>query len=93
MNIFNIKDLHDIPIEIREEFVGDVFAERIIELFKIANRSLHIDEVAVGYYRKYNEIKTKRQIMTKLYNMSKQPYSKIKSCSMKGVYKLEVNNG
>lgn len=93
-NIFDLNNISDIPAEIKQELNRDSFAEQIIELFNIANRELNVDEVTVGYYRKFNEIKTKRQIMTKLYNMSKESYPAIESVpGRKGVYRKKRNEG
>lgn len=91
-NLFDLNNISDIPAEIKQELNRDSFAEQIVELFNIANRELNVDEVTVGYYRKFNEIKTKRQIMTKLYNMSKESYPVIESVpGRKGVYRKKRN--
>jgi len=93
-NLFDLNNISDIPVEIKQELNRDSFAEQIVELFNIANRELNVDEVTVGYYRKFNEIKTKRQIMTKLYNMSKESYPVIESVpGRKGVYRKKRNEG
>ena len=64
-NIFDLTDVSDIPEEISSELVCDNFAQNILKLFELAGRNLTIDEITVGYYRQFNEIKTKRQIMGK----------------------------
>ena len=58
-NIFDLTDVSDIPAEISAELSNDVFAQNILKLFKEAGRRLSIAEVTVGYYREFNEIKTK----------------------------------
>ncbi len=89
-NIFDLNDVSDIPTEIKNELNRDVFGEQIVELFKLAQRELSVDEVTVGYFRKFNEIKTKKQIMTKLYNMSRDNLSCVRSVpGRKGVYCIE----
>ena len=86
-NIFDLTDVSDIPAEISTDLTHDVFAQNILKLFKEAGRSLSIAEITVGYYRQFKEIKTKRQIMGKLYNMARAREAKIKSISqLKGVY-------
>ena len=86
-NIFDLTDVSDIPEEISAELSNDVFAQNILTLFNKAGRNLTIDEITVGYYRQFKEIKTKRQIMGKLYNMARAREAKIKSISqLKGVY-------
>lgn len=86
-NIFDLTDVSDIPEEISAELSNDVFAQNILTLFNKAGRNLTIDEVTVGYYRQFNEIKTKRQIMVKLYSMARARNAKIKSIpNLKGVY-------
>lgn len=63
------------------------FAQNILKLFELAGRNLDINEVTVGYYRKFKEVKTKKQIMVKLCNMARGKNPKIKSVGQgKGVY-------
>ena len=86
-NIFDLTDVSDIPDEISKELNCDVFAQNILTLFNKAGRNLTIDEVTVSYYRQFNEIKTKRQIMVKLYSMARARNAKIRSIpNLKGVY-------
>lgn len=86
-NIFDLTDISDIPAEISSELICDNFAQNILKLFNKAGRNLTIDEVTVGYYRQFKEIKTKRQIMVKLYSMARARNAKIRSIpNLKGVY-------
>ena len=86
-NIFDLTDVSDIPEEISAELSNDVFAQNILTLFNKAGRNLTIDEVTVGYYRQFKEIKTKRQITVKLYSMARARKAKIRSIpNLKGVY-------
>ena len=86
-NIFDLTDISDIPDEISTDLNYDVFAQNILTLFNKAGRNLTIDEITVGYYRQFKEIKTKRQIMVKLYSMAKARKAKIRSIpNLKGVY-------
>ena len=88
-NIFDLTDVSDIPAEISKDLAHDVFAQNILKLFKEAGRSLTVPEVTVAYYRRFNEIKTKRQIMAKLSNMIRAKRAKIRSIpNFKGVYGL-----
>ena len=92
-NIFDLNDVSDIPSEIKNDLNRDIFGEQIIELFKIAQRELSVDEVTVGYFRKFKEAKTKKQIMTKLYNMSRDDLSLVRSVSgRKGVYCIKQSD-
>lgn len=85
--IFDLTDVSDIPAEISTDLRRDVFGENILTLFNEAERNLTIDEITVGYYRQFNVIKTKRQIMVKLYNMARAREAKIRSIpKLKGVY-------
>lgn len=86
-DIFDIRNTDDLPEQLQEA-VKKEFDNNIIELFKIAERPLHINEVTVAYYRKYGIKKTKRQIMTKLYNMSRQINPKIIKYNKKGYYRF-----
>ena len=86
-NIFDLTDVSDIPEEISTELSHDVFAQNILTLFNKAGRKLTVDEITVGYYRQFKEIKTKRQIMVKLYIMARAREAKIKSIpNRKGMY-------
>ena len=86
-NIFDLTDISDIPAEISTDLNYDVFAQNILTLFNKAGRNLTIDEITVGYYRQFKEIKTKRQIMVKLYSMARARNAKIRSIpNLKGVY-------
>ena len=88
-NIFDLTDVSDIPEEISAELSNDVFAQNILKLFKEAGRKLTVDEITVGYYRQFKEIKTKRQIMVKLYSMARARNAKIRSMpNLKGVYEV-----
>ena len=86
-NIFDLTDVSDIPAEISTDLNYDVFAQNILTLFNKAGRNLTVDEITVGYYRQFKEIKTKRQIMVKLYSMARARNAKIRSIpNLKGVY-------
>lgn len=92
-DIFDLFSIDDIPADIAEGLNTDVFAKRIIELLKLAGRPLSVDELTVGFYRKYKDEddgkKTKRQITLKAYNMSKEDHKVIRSLeNRKGVYEL-----
>lgn len=86
-DIFDTKNTADLPEQLQKEVTKE-FDNNIIELFKIAKRPLHINEVTVAYYRKYGIKKTKRQIITKLYNMSRQINPKIIKYNKKGYYRF-----
>ncbi len=95
-DLFDVFNLSDIPVEIGD-IKKDSFANDIVELFKIAKRELSVDEVTVGYYRKFSvgekkAIKTKTQIMNKLYALSRDDSSPIFSVEKKkGVYNIQDN--
>lgn len=102
-DIFDIYDLADLPGDIKTGLRKDPFGDEIVQLFKIANRTLSIDEVYVAHYRKFiadmqaensesfvKTSKTKRQITLKLYNMGKDPNSPIESVEGRnGLYRLK----
>lgn len=87
-DIFDVCNVDDIPDEIRNGLNEVLFAKQILELFDIAKRDLSVDEITVGYFRKFGEAKTKKQIMGKLYNMARAVNPKIVSVNgRKGVYR------
>lgn len=84
-NIFDLSDVSDVPAEISSELIRDNFAQNILKLFELAGRNLNVNEITVGYYRQFKKIKTKRQIVVKLYNMARE--AKIRSIpKLKGMY-------
>ena len=87
-DIFDVCNVDDIPDEIKNGLNEVLFDKQILELFDIAQRDLSVDEVTVAYFRKFGEPKTKKQIMSKLYNMSRIANPKIVSVKkQKGVYR------
>lgn len=96
-DIFDLTDVGDLPDKVKEGINIDAMAVRILDLFELAKRDLSIDELTVAYYRKYKdedtEIRSKKQIMSKVYNMSRERNPKIKSVEgKKGVYALCKEN-
>lgn len=95
MDVFDLTNLIEIPDAIKEDLAKDEFAERLITLFNIARRPLNLDELTVGYYRVFckdtnDEIKTKKQIMTKVYNMSRGRNSRVEAVPhKKGLYRIK----
>lgn len=86
-NIFNLTDVSDVSVEISSELSYDKFAQNILKLFELAGRNLDVNEVTVGYYRQFKEVKTRRQILLKLYSMARGKNPKIKSVGQgRGVY-------
>lgn len=95
-DIFSMDDLTDIPQHIKDELKvvsRDAFEKNIIALFHRAMRDLSIDEVTVGYYRLYGEAKERKQIMAKLYNMTRSDRPALRSVvGKKGVYRLIIGD-
>lgn len=93
-SLFDLQNLSDLPKDFREELSinrRDDFEMQIIDLFKRAGGELSLDQVQVGFYRLYKERKERKQIMSKLYNMSrKSGAAAIESVKgRKGVYRLK----
>lgn len=96
-DIFDLTDVGDLPDKVKKGINIDAMAVRILDLFELAKRDLSIDELTVAYYRKYKdedtEVRSKKQIMSKVYNMSRERNPKIKSVEgKKGVYALCKEN-
>lgn len=92
VDVFDLSDLSDLPQNIKAELkvnARDPFEKNIIDIFRKASRELEIDQVTVAYYRLFKEAKERKQIMAKLYNMSRTDRPAIQSVAgKKGVYKL-----
>ena len=102
-DIFDICNLDDVPKSIQDGLKRDRFGDEIIQLFRIANRALTVNEVYIAHFRMFSATvnsdgeyrikdganpKTKRQIMLKLYNMSKEKDSQIEAVD-RGTYRLK----
>ena len=89
-NPFDLLKLDDLPESIKTElrvYRIDRVEKNILDLFEIAQRPLNLDEIMVGYFRQYNETLSRKQWMTKLYNMARAEFPLIKSVKgRKGVY-------
>ena len=94
-NIFDLSNSSDLPEELRSElnaFKRSDFERRLIMLFRLSNQELSLDQLQVGYFRKYGEIKDRRTITAKLYNMCRSDNPAIASVKgKKGVYRLKAN--
>jgi len=89
-DIFNTDNVDDLPEIIRKGLISNALEQRILALFDIAGRDLNIDEITVGYYRKYGEAKTRRFFMLKLYRMAKADRPKVECTGHKGQYRKVV---
>ena len=91
-DIFDLEDVSDLPASLRERITKknhDPFAMEIIDLLVRAGRPLNLDELTAGYYRLYKKERSRKQIMAKLYTMSKQQDAPVRSIKGKhGVYEL-----
>lgn len=70
-NIFDLKNTTDLPqglrVGINKQKTPTKFESDICDLFKIAGTDLTIDELTVGYYRKFGGNINKKLMMHKLY--------------------------
>lgn len=69
-NLFDLTILSDLPKTLREGLsikTPSKFESDIRALFEIAGGPLTIDEITVGYYRKYGGTINKKNMMHKLY--------------------------
>lgn len=88
--IFNLSNLEDLPDKLKADLKHentDPFKRKILELFTLKS-TLSVDEIQVGFYRKHSEYKSRRQVVCKLYTMSKDKIiNRVKG--RKGVYRYE----
>lgn len=87
-NIFDLKNIDDIPSDISNSLNSHELEYNILHIFNIAKRPLIIDEVVVGYYRTFKNSKkrSKPVIMNRINSMIKS--NKLIRISH-GVYKLK----
>lgn len=82
-------DTENLPPELLDQiyFSEETIVNRNIrDLFKIKN-PLFVQEVMLGYYRQYGEIKKRNYILGKLYRLSKKGY--LEATGKKGQYKIK----
>ena len=91
-NIFNLFDISDLPDELKSDLKRierSEIEDRIIELLRLANGELSLNQLQVGYYRKYGEVKDRRKLTAKLYMMCKSDNAVVTSVKgKKGKYRL-----
>ncbi|AUM13578.1 hypothetical protein [Ketobacter alkanivorans] len=71
----NPLDIDDLPEDFREEISiteGDKQDAQIIELMRIANRPLDLNEILIACWRKYNVQHKRNQLTARLYRLSKR---------------------
>lgn len=89
-DLFDIYFTDDLPEEIKSQLPKDCWQEQIIQLFVLANRPLSIDEVMVGYYRKYGVAHNKMTLANYVWQLTKRHGCHIEKVKgKKGVYKYK----
>ena len=91
-NIFDLFDTSDLPDNLKNDlkrFKRSETEERIINLLRLADEDLSLNQLQVGYYRKYGEVKERRKLTAKLYIMCKSDNPVVTSVKgKKGKYRL-----
>ena len=91
-NIFDLLDTSDLPDDLKNDLKRikrSETEERIINLLRLADEDLSLNQLQVGYYRKYGEVKERRKLTTKLYIMCKSENPVVTSVKgKKGKYRL-----
>lgn len=87
-DIFSLENTDSLPEEVKSQIYVNSLkkgSKMLLELFSIKSE-LSIDEIIVGYYRKFDLIKSRTWVSSNLYNLSKKGMIyKVKG--KKGVYK------
>ena len=90
--IFDLFDTSDLPDNLKNDLKRikrSETEERIINLLRLADEDLSLNQLQVGYYRKYGEVKERRKLTTKLYIMCKSDNPVVTSVKgKKGKYRL-----
>ena len=91
-NIFDLLDTSDLPDNLKNDLKRikrSEIEERIINLLRVADDDLSLNQLQVGYYRLYGEVKDRRNLTAKLYIMCKSDNPIIASVKgKKGEYRL-----
>lgn len=85
-------NLQDIPDELKRElntFQKSEEDSKIIEVIRTFEGIANIDEVLVGFYRKFGEIKKRKDIALKLYRLSRAGIL-LTVPKKKGVYEIVI---
>ncbi len=89
-NPFDLSNIDDLPDSLKGDLRAykiDRVEKNIMDLFSLAKRHLTLDEITVSYFRQYGEEISRKQMMTKLYNMSRAQSPLLKTIKgKKGVY-------
>lgn len=88
-DIFDLSNLSDVSKEVKKELNILKDTDRLLSLFKIANRELNTNELIVAYYRKFGVALTKKQMYMKIWLLNRT--KKIEQVS-RGVYRLKELN-
>lgn len=85
-DLFDLTDISDIPPELIQELnlASDIDVV-ILGLFEEAKKPLNLNELLIGYYRKYKENKTRQYMMTTCYRLVKKGF--LEPAEGKGTYK------
>ena len=87
-NIFDSKDVSDLPedilCELKKTRLGEM-PTSILKLYDIKGE-LSVDEVLIGLFRKYAIIKTRKQVVSYIYFLTRRKYI-IRIRGKQGVYR------
>ncbi len=90
-DIFDLKNVDDLPKPLINELVAyrvDKWEVVIIDLLSMRS-PLSLDQLMVGYFRKYDQHITRRQLTAKMYQMCRAANPKVDSIiGRKGLYRL-----
>jgi len=76
MNIFDLSDISDLPIPLKNKLSilrSSSETRKIINLFKMKD-TLTIDEILVGFFREYKKEISRSWVSTTLYNLSRKGF-------------------
>jgi len=88
-NIFDLSTTDDLPPElgVRKEYAKDRFSGRLVALLKEAGTEVTVEQLTAAYYRRYGEIKTRKQVNMKICHMSHNDRNVGKVPGMSATYK------
>ena len=74
------------PELLRELKLSSAVEDRILEVFREGGGILNVSEILVGFYRLYNEVKTRRNMTATLYRMKQKGL--LRPTGKKGEYSI-----
>jgi predicted transcriptional regulator len=84
-DIFDLSNIEDLPSNLVGQLkLASEIDDKVLNLFSMAKSPLNLTQLLVGFYRQYNEEKTRNYMMTLCYRLVKKGF--LEKTGKKGEY-------